>query len=69
MTYGKALHTEQHGERIVIVRKDSETGEFRARLFTYGTAKPEADYFTDDLEDAKSTARHMARCTSPGVTQ
>lgn len=61
MAYGKALHTEQHGERIVVIRKDSETGEYRARLSTYGIDKPEADYFTDDLDDAKGTARAMAR--------
>lgn len=61
MAYGKALHTEQHGERIVVIRKDSETGEYRARLYTYGTPKPDADYFTDDREDAKGTALAMAR--------
>jgi hypothetical protein len=69
MAYGKALHTEQHGERIVVVRKDSDTDEFRARLYTYGNAKPDADYFTDDLEDAKGTARHMARCTTKGASE
>lgn len=67
MAYGKALHTEQHGERIVVIRKDSETDEYRARLYTYGTPKPDADYFTDDLDDAKRTAQHMARCTKPGT--
>ncbi len=61
MAYGKALHTEQHGERIVVIRKDSETDEYRARLYTYGTPKPDADYFTDDFGDAKGTARAMAR--------
>ena len=59
MTYGKAVHTEQFGERIVVVRKDSETQEYRARLYMYDTAKVEADYFTDDLADAKRTARAM----------
>lgn len=63
MTYGKVLHTEQHGERIVNVRKDIETGEYRARLYTYGKAYKPADYFTNDLDDAMSTAGHMARCT------
>lgn len=62
MAYGRPLHTVQHGERIVVVRKDDETGEYRCRLSTYGVNKPEADYFTDDLDDAKGTAKAMARC-------
>lgn len=68
MTYGRVLYTVQHGERIVNVRKDSETGEYRARLYTYGKAYTPADYFTNDLDDAKSTAGHMARCTEQGAT-
>jgi hypothetical protein len=63
MRYGKALHTVQHGERIVTVRKNAEFNEYRCRLFTYGRPRPEADYFTNELDDAKSTAGHMARCT------
>lgn len=50
----------QHGERIVRIGRDAETGEYRCRLSAYGTDKPEADYFTDDLDDAKATARSMA---------
>lgn len=63
MTYGKVLHTEQHGERIVNVRFNSEYNEYRCRLYTYGKAQPDADYFTNDLEDAKSTAKAMATCS------
>ncbi len=60
MPYGKVLHTEQHGERIVNVRRNAVYDEYRCRLYTYGHAQPEADYFTNDLDDAKSTARAMA---------
>jgi len=63
MSYGKALHTVQHGERIVVVRKNAEYNEYRCRLFKYGVPYQPADYFTNDFEDAKSTAGHMARCT------
>lgn len=60
MTYGKVLHTEQHGERIVNVRRSTIYDEFRCRLYVYGKAQPDADYFTNDLEDAKQTAKAMA---------
>lgn len=60
MTYGKVLHTEQHGERIVNVRRSTIYDEYRCRLYVYGKAQPEADYFTNDLDDAKSTAKAMA---------
>lgn len=60
MTYGKVLHAEQHGERIVTVRRNAAYNEYRCRLYTYGNAQPEADYFTNDLDDAKGTARAMA---------
>lgn len=63
MTYGRVLHTVQHGERIVNVRWSPEYNEYRCRLYTYGKAHPPADYFTNDFDDAKSTAGHMARCT------
>jgi hypothetical protein len=68
MSYGKVLHTVQHGERIVVVRKNAEFNEYRCRLSTYGQPHPEADYFTNDFEDAKSTAGHMARCTQGAKT-
>ena len=57
----KVRHTEQHGERIVRVEYNDSLGEYRCRLFVYGTPRPQADYFTADLEDAIGTARLMAR--------
>lgn len=70
MTYGPVLYTKQHGERIVNVRYNAQYDEFRCRLCVYGQAEPEADYFTNDLEDAKSTAEAMAQaryCVQKGV--
>ena len=60
LTYGQVLHTEQHGERIVNVRYSYELCEYRCRLYVYGKANKDADYFTNDLEDAKQTAKAMA---------
>lgn len=61
MAFGRSLHTIQFGERIVVVKQDSETQEYRARLFTYGQPHKDADYFTEDLDDAKATAERMLK--------
>ena len=63
MIYGKVLYTKQHGECIVNVRRSTIYDEYRCRLYVYGKAQPDADYFTNDLDDAKGTARAMAQCT------
>lgn len=34
-------------------------GEYRVRLFIDEEYQPGADYFTDDKEDARDTAKHM----------
>jgi len=60
MAYGKVLYTKQHGERIVNVRYDPHLSEYRCRLYVYGTAYKDADYFTNDLDDAIGTADVMA---------
>lgn len=33
--------------------------EYRCRIFVNGKGKPTLDYFTDDIEDAKTTALLM----------
>lgn len=38
---------------------DKEFGEYRVRLFVDGVYQAGADYFTDDKQDAESTAKHM----------
>lgn len=45
----------------VVVAQDSDTGEYRCRLVADRVARPEADYFTDDKDDARHTAWAMAR--------
>ena len=43
----------------VKVHLEPALAEYRARLYVRGSAIPSADYFTDDLDDARRTARHM----------
>ena len=60
MAYGKVLYTKQHGERIVHVQYDPQLSEYRCRLRVYGVADKDADYFTNDKDDAIGTADAMA---------
>lgn len=47
-----------------VIHKDTETDEFRVRLYKEGKVQPESDYFTDDLADARGTAVAMLEsCT------
>lgn len=39
------------------VYRDAEWGEYRVRFYALGTHLRDADYHTDDREDAMSTAR------------
>jgi hypothetical protein len=45
--------------RVAKVHKDSETGEFRCRLYVDGKAYEPADAFETDKEAAEDTARIM----------
>ena len=62
----KARHTHTWGMVRVSVRKDLETAEYRIRVHyllneaSTWTAYEPADYFTDDVFDAKATAHRMA---------
>lgn len=51
----RKLKTFEHDGKSVGVYKDSETGEFVAKL----KGRPQADYFTNDLDDAVGTAKKM----------
>lgn len=63
----KRIHTEQHGERIVHVEYNDSFDEYRCRLFVYGESRPQADYFTDDRDDAIGTAKLMAKAQQPST--
>lgn len=42
------------------VYKDSSLGEFTVKLTVAGVHEKDADYFTDDVDDALGTAKMMA---------
>ena len=48
----------------VVVAYDINLGEYRCRLIVDRVAHPDADYFTDDKDDARHTAWAMARATA-----
>jgi len=58
---GRLVHREQNGEAEVKVYWDAANEEYTCRLFVTGKEQPSAAYFTDELEDAKNTAKDMAR--------
>lgn len=41
------------------IKHDRDTGEYIVKLFFNGTHQEKADYFTDDLADAKTTGQAM----------
>lgn len=43
----------------VKVHRLPSTAEYRVRLYLKGSRQPAADYFTDNLFDARQTARRM----------
>lgn len=55
------------GAASVAVYFDCALDEYCCKLTVSGVTKPEADYFTDDREDAIKTAWAMARHASLGI--
>lgn len=49
--------------RNVKIKRDNETDEYVCQLYISGAHYEAADYFTDYLEDAETTAKHM--CIAP----
>lgn len=49
----------QNGERKAVIHFIPAAHEFRVRLWLAGVCDPEADYFTNDREDAEGTAQAM----------
>lgn len=56
-------HSNGLGDEVKIY-KDSDWGEFRVKHFENGKHQKDADYHTDDLEDAKSTGEYWLRSVS-----
>lgn len=47
----------EDGRHKATIHKDSDLGEYKVMFHTDGKHLPEADYFTDDLDDARGTAK------------
>jgi hypothetical protein len=59
MTYRKHAVAAVGLAEVVIAQ--NELGEWRCRLIVARVPQPNADYFTDDADDARHTAWAMAR--------
>ena len=57
----KKIHEITFGARTAKVYRDSNWNEYRVRLYVRGRLDEAADYFTDDKQDAISTAAKMVR--------
>ena len=53
-------HTHENGDHAKVY-KDNEWGEHRVKFFKGGVHLANADYHTDDVEDAHSTAQHALK--------
>jgi hypothetical protein len=57
----RLIESKVFGAVAVKIHKDTDTGEFRVRLYRSGIAYEPADYFTDDKKDAQGTAADMLK--------
>ena len=55
----KGKHVSENGRHVAKVRKDSDWGEYRVELHSDGVHQKDADYHTDDKEEAHDTAKAM----------
>lgn len=56
----KTVGTFQNGKRSVKVKFNRDYEEYVAELTVEGKRLPDADYFTNDKDDAIGTAKQMA---------
>lgn len=56
------------GVHTAVIARDSEIGEYRVRLVSNRIPQSDADYFTDDKDDARHTAWAMVRHAAASVT-
>ena len=65
MTYRNLpIQPQPIGLAQVVIARDADTGEYRCRLILNRIPQPNADYFTDDKDDARHTAYAMMRHAS-----
>lgn len=69
MSYRKHQTIQREEGRVsVTISWSSEWQDYRCRLNIDGTDQQGADYFTDDLQDAKQTAASMADAAAAQLT-
>lgn len=56
-----------NGNKKATVHKDSDVGEYKVKFHTDGKHHAEADYHTDDKDDAHGTAKHWINKTNEAV--
>jgi hypothetical protein len=59
----------EHGNREIKLYKDTDWGEFRVKFYIDGEHQTEADYHTDDKQDASDTARSFLSKAEVGEGQ
>lgn len=55
----KGKHVSENGRHVAKVRKDTDYNEYRVELHSDGVHQKDADYHTDDKEEAHHTAKAM----------
>lgn len=55
----KLISTHENGKHKAKVYKNSDLGEHQVKFYTDGKHHVDADYHTDDKEDAEGTAKHQ----------
>lgn len=64
----RLLGQEENGNRAVKIYRDTVWNEYIVHFYLNGEHQDEADYHTDDKEDAKDTARHWLKSGNPGTS-
>jgi hypothetical protein len=63
----KLVSTQTGGKKTAKVYKDSETGEFVVKFYVDGKYQKDADYHTDDKQDAMDTAKAETKKANEAV--
>ena len=57
----RLINTIEEGNNTAKVYKDAEWSEYRVKFFANGVHQVDADYHTDDKQDAISTAESIVK--------
>lgn len=63
----KLISTHEHGKHTAKVYKNSDLGEHQVKFYTNGKHHVDADYHTDDKEDAEGTAKDQIKSMKESV--